>query len=103
MGAGRQRPMLPPSPGALPAVPDMLCMSSPAQKALPSPDSTTARRSGSRAALAGLDQRGEHGRVQRVHLVGTVQAHLGHAVSMVSAMRWLLASLIYGSLLAYRF
>ena len=58
-----------------------LAMSRPAQKALPSPDSTTQRRPFIVGELgAGLDDALEHRRIERVHLVGADQADVGHAV-----------------------
>ena len=67
-----------PWPGSLP-------MSSPAQNARPSPDSTTARTPGSRLQpLAGLDQGREHGVVEGVHLVGAHQAHVGDAFVQIN-------------------
>ena len=52
--------------------------SSPAQKPRPSPESTTARTAGSGLQrLAGLDDAGNMAPVERVELVGAVEAHVG--------------------------
>ena len=54
--------------------------SRPAQKARPSPESTTARSDAiARELRAGRDQRLEHRHVERVHLVGAIEAHVRDA------------------------